>query len=98
MHGEKVAYGTLCELMLDNVSEEKLNKFIDFYQSIGLPTTLEDLYIPDVSYDDLLKVGKAATIPEETMKNMPFEVTPEDVADSIVSVNAYVHAYNDSKK
>lgn len=97
MHGEKVAYGTLCELMLDNVSEEKMNKFIDFYQSIGLPTTLEDLYIPDVSYEDLLKVGKAATIPEETMHNMPFEVTPEDVADAIVSVNAYVHEYNKSK-
>lgn len=98
MHGEKVAYGTLCELMLDNVDEKELNKFIDFYQAIGLPTTLEDLYIPDVSYDDLLKVGKAATDPAETMKNMPFDVTPEDVADAILAVNAYVHKYNESTK
>lgn len=97
MHGEKVAYGTLCELMLDNAPEEKMNKFIDFYQSIGLPTTLEDLYIPDVSYEDLLKVGKAATDPAETMQNMPFEVTPEDVADVILAVSAYVHEYNEAK-
>ncbi|WP_129045521.1 glycerol dehydrogenase [Companilactobacillus metriopterae] len=97
MHGEKVAYGTLCELMLDNAPEEKMNKFIDFYQSVGLPTTLEDLHIADVTSEDLLRVGQQATIPSETIHNMPFEVSSQDVADSIRAVNEYVVSYNLNK-
>lgn len=90
MHGEKVAYGYLCELMLDNVPEEEFDKFVDFNQSLGLPTTLKDLNLEGVSYDDLLKVGKQATIPTETIHQMPFEVSAEDVANVIVAVDKYV--------
>ncbi|GBG94182.1 glycerol dehydrogenase [Ligilactobacillus salitolerans] len=92
MHGEKVAYGYLCELMLDQVSTDELNKYIAFNKSLGLPTTLADLKLSDVSYADLLKVGQQATLPTETMHRMPFTVTAEDVADVLVAVDQYVTA------
>ncbi|WP_333589697.1 glycerol dehydrogenase [Ligilactobacillus acidipiscis] len=92
MHGEKVAYGYLCELMLDNVTTDVLDKYIKFNRSLGLPTTLADLKLSDASYDDLLKVGKQATIPSETIHQMPFEVSAEDVANVIVAVDKYVTA------
>ncbi|MBU7567912.1 glycerol dehydrogenase [Weissella hellenica] len=90
MHGEKVAYGYLCELMLNNVPTETLNKYIDFNQSLGLPTTLADLHLEDATYEDFLNVGKQATIPSETIHQMPFEVTAEDVANVIIAVDSYV--------
>lgn len=90
MHGEKVAYGYLCELMLDNVPAEQLDKYIKFNKSLGLPTTLADLKLSGVTYDELLKVGKQATIPSETIHQMPFEVSAEDVANAIVAVDKYV--------
>ena len=31
-HGEKVAYGTLVQLFLENRPKKKLNKYIRFYQ------------------------------------------------------------------
>ena len=92
MHGEKVAYGYLCELMLDNVPTDVLDKYIKFNKSLGLPTTLVDLKLSDASYDDLLKVGKQATIPSETIHQMPFEVSAQDVANVIVAVDKYVTA------
>ncbi|MGM0300803.1 glycerol dehydrogenase [Enterococcus sp. AZ048] len=92
-HGQKVAYGTLTQLMLENAEEAELNEYIDLYQLLGLPTTLEDLHLKDASYDDLLKVGKQATIDEETIHEMPMNVTAEDVAAALKAVDTYVTTY-----
>ncbi|USS89189.1 glycerol dehydrogenase [Fructilactobacillus cliffordii] len=92
LHGEKVAYGTLCELVLDNAPYEKLDQFIDYFQAVGLPTTLKDLHMDNFTESDFLEVGKQATIPSETIHNMPMDVSAEDVVAAILTVNHYVLA------
>ena len=89
-HGEKVAYGTLTQLVLQNETAETLNKYIDFYQKLGLPTTLAEMHLENASREDLLKIGVQATTEGETIHQMPFEVTAEDVANALVAVDAYV--------
>ena len=89
-HGEKVAYGTLAQLFLENRDIEELNKFICFYQKLHLPTTFADLKISDITYEELVKVGKAATAEGETIHRMPFAVTAEEVADALIAVDTYV--------
>ena len=74
---------------LENI-EKVLNEYIDFNQSLGLPTTLADLHLEKATYDDFLKVGQQATIPTETIHQMPFDVTAEDVANAIMTVDSYV--------
>ena len=86
-HGEKVAYGTLTQLVLELHPEAEIEKYISFYQSLGLPVTLEDMHLENVSYEDLVKVGEAATQEGETMGNLSSEVTAEDVAEAILAVN-----------
>lgn len=86
-HGEKVAYGTLTQLVLELHPEEEIQKYIAFYKSLNLPTTLEDMHLENVSYEDLVKVGEAATQEAETMSNLSSEVTADDVADAILAVN-----------
>ncbi len=90
-HGEKVAYGTLVQLFLENRPKEVLDKYIRFYQQIGMPTTLKEMHLENASYEDLLKVGQQATIEGETIHQMPFEVKASDIAQAIVAVDAYVH-------
>lgn len=86
-HGEKVAYGILVHLMLEFHPEEELHKYIAFYQKLGLPTTLKELHLENVTYEELLKVGKAATQEGETMKNLSPDITAEDVANAILAVD-----------
>ena len=90
-HGEKVAYGTLVQLFLENRPKKVLDKYIRFYQQIGMPTTLKEMHLENASYEDLLKVGQQATIEGETIHQMPFEVKASDIAQAIVAVDAYVH-------
>ncbi|MGT2844701.1 glycerol dehydrogenase [Streptococcus hongkongensis] len=89
-HGEKVAYGTLTQLFLENKPKEEIDRYIRFYQQIKMPTTLKEMHLDQASYDELLKVGKQATIEGETIHQMPFSISAEDVADALLAVDAYV--------
>ncbi|HFV0326780.1 TPA: glycerol dehydrogenase [Streptococcus agalactiae] len=89
-HGEKVAYGTLTQLFLENRPKEEIDRYINLYQAIGMPTTLAELHLGDATYEELLKVGQQATIEGETIHEMPFKISAEDVAAALLTVDRYV--------
>ncbi|PSJ32008.1 glycerol dehydrogenase [Peptostreptococcus russellii] len=82
-HGEKVAFGTLCQLALENAPMEEIIEVLDFCDAIGLPMCLEDIGVSTVSDEELLEVAEKACIPEESIYAMPFPITVESVAASI---------------
>lgn len=86
-HGEKVAYGTLTQMVLENRSEEEILKVIHFCQSIGLPTNFNELGVPDVTKRELAKVAKLANDKNDTMENMPFDVTDGEIVGAMYVVN-----------
>ncbi|KXS40699.1 MAG: glycerol dehydrogenase, partial [Candidatus Frackibacter sp. T328-2] len=57
LHGEKVAYGTLVQLSLENKREE-FNKLIDFLKELDQPITLKELGLNEATEDDLKEVAK----------------------------------------
>lgn len=79
LHGEKVAFGTITQLVLENRSDEEPSTIINFCKKVGLPTTFKDLGIENVSDEELMEVAKASCAEGDTMVNMPFPVSPEDV-------------------
>jgi glycerol dehydrogenase len=93
MHGEKVNFGTLTQFALEDRPTREFNEFVSFCMSVGLPTTLADLDLANVSREELLTVAKAATIPGETIHNMPFSVTSTMVVDAMVAADSYARAY-----
>ena len=94
-HGEKVAFGTLCQLVLSNASTEQLEEVLGFCIEVGLPVTLGELGVEEVTREKALLVAEAACAPSDTMGNMPFEVTPDMVADAILGADALGHYYLD---
>jgi len=95
-HGEKVAFGTMVELVLQGTPHDELDKYINFYLTLGLPITMEATHLDELSDDELHQIGILATQPDETMKNMPFVVTPEMVVNAMKAASAYAHAYEES--
>lgn len=88
-HGEKVAFGTLVQLFLENAPMEEIDEVLFFCKNIGLPTSLEDLGVNSIERERLLEVAKLACAPGETIHNMPFEVTPEKVVAAILAADNY---------
>ena len=83
-HGEKVAFGTIVQMVLENRSLDEINEVIALCKSVGLPTTLEQLGLGSVSRERLYKVAEASTVETETIHNMPFKVTADGVFAAIL--------------
>jgi len=86
-HGEKVAFGAITELVLENRPLIEIEEVILFCKSVGLPYTLADLGVADVTSDELMSVAVASCGAGETMINEPFEVTPMDVYAALLAAN-----------
>lgn len=92
-HGEKVAFGTLAQLVLENVLHEELEEIIMWCIEVGLPVTLGELGAGNVTDEQLMEVAKAASAEGDTLQNMPFTVTPESVFAAIKAADAYGRYY-----
>lgn len=88
MHGEKVAFGTIAQLVLENAPEKELEEVFEFCMSLGLPVCLEDIGVTEISKEELRAVAEKACIPEESIYAMPFPVTVESVMAAIVAADA----------
>ena len=88
-HGEKVAFGIGVQLMLEGAEKDVADRYIGFMQTVGLPTTLEDIHLQDASEEDLRRIAELACSEDETMKQMPGEITPTDVVEAIKAADRY---------
>jgi glycerol dehydrogenase len=86
-HGEKVSFGTIVQLVLENAPSAELKTVLDYCKSVGLPTCLKDLGIVEVTKEKLMKVAVASCAEGESIHNMPFPVTPEDVYAAILAAD-----------
>lgn len=94
-HGEKVAFGTIAQLVLENVEASDLQEIIEFCIELGLPVTLEELGAAKITKEKIMAVAEAACAENDTLHNMPFEVTPDKVYAAIMAADAYGHYFLD---
>lgn len=92
-HGEKVTFGTIVQLFLENAESEEIDVVIDFAKALGLPTNLREMGIIEVDKEKIMTAAKLACAPNETIHNMPFKVTPEKVYAAIIAADAYVTSH-----
>ncbi len=87
-HGEKVAIGVLASLFLTDKSSELIDEVYDFCEEVGLPTTLADIGLADISDEDLLSVATVSTVKGESIHHEPMAVTPEMVIAALKLADA----------
>lgn len=92
-HGEKVAFGTLTQLVLEDAPEKELREVLDFCLKVGLPVCLKDIGIEKLSGEELENIAGMACGPQETMGAMPFVVSPGMVASAIITADKIGREY-----
>lgn len=92
-HGEKVAFGTLVQLLLEGKPRATVEEVLAFCSEVGLPTTLAAIGLPDPSREVLDQIALRATAHGETIHNEPFPVTPAMVVDAILAADATGRAW-----
>ncbi|MGL6248290.1 MAG: glycerol dehydrogenase [Culicoidibacterales bacterium] len=83
-HGEQVAFGTICQLILENAPEAELEEVLRFCMDVGLPVCLKDIGVTSYTKELIIEVAKKACILEESIHAMPFPIDVEKVAAAII--------------
>jgi glycerol dehydrogenase-like iron-containing ADH family enzyme len=99
LHGEKVAFGILVQLRLEEMLQHSQlavtsrQQLTQFYQEIGLPLTLSDLGLGDISLQRLEQAAQVACAPGSDLHHLPFTVAPAELLAAMVSTTApYSHS------
>lgn len=91
LHGEKVAYGILVQLRLEELIQGNRlaaaarQQLLPLYDDIGLPKTLADLGLEAISISQLQYSAEMACTPTSDIHHLPFTVRPSDVMAAMVS-------------
>ena len=88
-HGEKVAIGVLAGLFLADRPKKLIEEVYTFCEKIGLPTTLAQIGLPNVSDDNLWIVARRACAEGETIHHEPRTVTPQAVFAAIKTADEF---------
>lgn len=89
-HGEKVAFGTLTQLVLENAPLDEIEEVLEFCTDVGLPITLEQLGLMESApkYHERLKAAaELSCAPGETIHNMPFPVNAQSVYAAMLTAD-----------
>ncbi|NJL64789.1 MAG: iron-containing alcohol dehydrogenase family protein [Methylacidiphilales bacterium] len=94
IHGEKVAFGILVQLRLEEMVQGNQlattarQQLLKFYAEIGLPQSLDDLGLGDVTIKQLQKAAEIALDPKSDIHRLPFKVSLEQLMAAMVSTTA----------
>ncbi len=94
IHGEKVAYGILVQLRLEEMIQGNQlamtarQQLLKFYAEIGLPQKLNDLGLGNITLAQLQTAAEIALAPNSDIHRLPFKVSLEQLMAAMVSTTA----------
>lgn len=88
LHGEKVAYGILVQLALENNWEE-IEQLIPHYRRLRLPSSLSDLGLSPENRTAIESIAEGALLPGESIHFMPSRFSRGDVIRALDTLETY---------
>jgi glycerol dehydrogenase len=87
-HGEGVAFGALVNVMLFRWERERILRQLRFTRAVGLPTTLADFDLPDLTAEEVRAecrrlIGEGA----EPRFGLPWPLSADDVANAMLEID-----------
>lgn len=88
-HGEKVAIGTQAGLFLENKPLELVEEVYSFCESVGLPTTLDDIGVGDVTNEELSSAINAVLSNQDSyIHHVRFELNAAHIVEALRMADA----------
>jgi glycerol dehydrogenase len=97
IHGEKVAYGILVQLRLEEMIQgnqlaaSARQQLLKFYAEIGLPQKLADLGLGNITLSELQTAAEISLEPNSDIHRLPFKVALEQLMAAMVSTTAPIN-------
>jgi glycerol dehydrogenase len=83
IHGEKVAFGLLTQLVLEGRPQAEIAEIYRYQKAVGLPITLAEVGVDGASDEQLRTIAERTVVPGESSHNEPFPVTVEALISAL---------------
>lgn len=92
LHGEKVAFGIVVQMVLENTPAEELDRIMRFLVKLGLPVTLGQMDI-DPTPENVSAVAHKTTKGNSLIYSEPFLITEDLVYNAIIAADEIGRSY-----
>jgi glycerol dehydrogenase len=93
-HGEKVAFGVLCLLMLEGRPLAEIDETARFCRALGLPTRLADLNLGKATPGDIERVAEASLRPGSSTYKVAVPLSVGLLRDAILALDAFTSGFD----
>lgn len=83
-HGLRVGFATIPMLDYAGKSNEIIDEYICFCRSVGIPTSLSELGLYDITYDKWIEAIKATIEARHTLQGLPYEVSVDKLLSCLL--------------
>jgi len=87
LHGERVAFGVVCQMMFENSPMEEINTVLKFMVDVGLPVTLKQVGV-EPKMDSIMKIADKMVYRNRTSHTQAGVVNIDTIAASIMAADA----------
>lgn len=90
LHGIKVAYGIMVELVIEEKFDE-MKRLLPFYRALNLPVSLEDLSLGNITRQEIREIAVSALKPTSLIHKYPIQCTVDRVYDAIIELEKWAN-------
>jgi len=94
IHGEKVAFGLLTQLVLEGRPQGEIEEIYSFQRAVGLPVTLAAVGVDADNDAQLLTIAERSLIPGESSHNEPFEISTDALISALKAADQLGRRWN----
>jgi glycerol dehydrogenase len=87
LHGEKVIFGVIVQLILEGKPSKKIAETVEFVKTLGLPVTLAQLGIDHDLPQRIAEIAGGIEIENEALHQLKFAVTASSVEQAVTQAN-----------
>lgn len=92
LHGEKVAFGIVCQLVLENAPAAFTAQVMHFIVDVGLPCTLADVGVNNTP-ENVRKIARQTAVDNKLIQAEPFYIDEDVVYNAILGADALGRHY-----
>ncbi|MCQ2011328.1 MAG: iron-containing alcohol dehydrogenase family protein [Sporolactobacillus sp.] len=88
LHGIKVSYGLLVELVIENKPKE-MQRLLPFYRALGLPLSLADLSLGNLTNNEIREIAVSVLKPTSLIHMHPMKCTVDTVYNAMIELEKW---------
>lgn len=97
LHGEKVAFGIVCQMVIENTPSDEMGKILHFMKRVGLPLTLRGIGI-EPKEENIRAIAHHTVMKNPLIHHEPTFITEDVVFNAIIAADEIGNTFEEENR